>query len=533
MTLPLSIQNEDTVKVKTEVLLKLLEFSEAITKGDYTKRVITDFSDDHITKISNNFNRFADQMQLDSTCSNFDQDETINTFMEVISSYTNLDFKQKLPISENGTIWDAIATGINMLGDELEHSTASRCELEQEQNQLKEAKLQAEEANKAKSRFLANMSHEIRTPLNGILGLTQVMMNEVIHDEHRKYLEMIHNSGKNLTQLINDILDFSKIESGKLELEKQNFNFSKTINNDIEQHKFLADQKGISLICEIHDSIPEEVIGDQVRISQIVTNIISNSIKFTSKGEISVKFSLLEGNGNEVLIQGSIKDTGIGIAKDAQEKIFQNFNQADNSVTRKYGGTGLGLSIVKSLVELMEGTIAVKSPVNKVLNNGSCFTFTFKVKVPEKTVRLHTPAGKDKIFKKELRVMVVDDNLVNLIVAKKMIEGFGAEVTTVDCGMEAIKLVKEKYFDMIFMDIQMPEMDGHDTTRQLRKLHFTKPIIALSASAYKEDIQNSIEAGMNGHLHKPFTEAEIFKVISDNCRGSNIPIIKMINTANK
>src|ERR1041385_3122137 len=179
MILPLPIQNNNTITVKAEVLQKLLEFSEAAMQGDYSKRVITDFSDDIVTKIANNLNRFANKMQLDPSGSDCDQDQTVNTFMEVISSYTNLDFKQKLPISENGTIWDAIATGINMLGDELEHSTASRHELELEKNRLKKAIQQAEEANKAKSQFLANMSHEIRTPLNGILGLTQVLLNEL------------------------------------------------------------------------------------------------------------------------------------------------------------------------------------------------------------------------------------------------------------------------------------------------------------------------------------------------------------------
>jgi signal transduction histidine kinase/CheY-like chemotaxis protein len=515
MTLPLSTQN-NTVNLKVEVLIKLLEFSEAVMKGDYTRRVITDFSDDIITKISNNLNRFADQMQLDATGSNFDQDQTVNTFMEVISSFTNLDFKQKLPISENGTIWDAIATGINMLGDELETSAASRYELELEQKRLKEAMIQAEEANKAKSRFLANMSHEIRTPLNGILGLTQVMMNEVTNPEHQKFLEMIHSSGKNLTQLINDILDFSKIESGKLELENLNFNFSKIIYNDIDRYKFLAGQKGLSLTCEIDDSIPKEVIGDQVRISQIVTNIIGNSIKFTSEGEINVKFSLLEEIGDRVLIQGMVKDTGIGIAKEAQDRIFQSFDQADNSVTRKYGGTGLGLSIVKNLVKLMDGTIAVHSPIDKTGNNGSCFTFTVKLTVPEKAVK-HPAAGRnDKTFKNAIRVLIVDDNPVNLIVARKMVEKFGAEVTTIDSGLKAIKLVTEKEFDLVLMDIQMPELDGHDTTRQLRELNYTKPIVALSASAYKEDIQNSFKAGMNDHLQKPFTEAELFRVINEN-----------------
>jgi len=524
MTHPISQPNEDNIQVKSEVLLKLNEFAEALMKGDYTKRVITDFSDDIVTKISNTFNRYADKMQLNPTGSDIDQDQTVNNFMEVISSYTNLDFKQKLPISENGTIWDAIATGINMLGDELEHSTASRYELEQEQNRLKETMLQAEEANKAKSRFLANMSHEIRTPLNGILGLTQVMINEVTDKDHLNYLGMIHSSGKNLTQLINDILDFSKIESGKLELENTNFNFSKIIFTDIERYKFLANQKGLNLTCEIEDSIPDTVIGDQVRISQVVTNLISNSIKFTSTGEINVQFSLLRNRGNEVLIQGTITDTGIGIAKEAQERIFQSFDQADNSVTRKYGGTGLGLSIVKSLVELMGGAIGVQSPANQFLNNGSRFTFTFKLNVPAKAITNHSLKENNKTLQNPIHLLVVDDNQVNLIVAKKIVEGFGANVTTVDSGMKAIELVAENDFDMILMDIQMPGMDGLDTTRQLRKAHFTKPIIALSASAYKEDILNSLEAGMNGHLHKPFTETEIFKVITDNCRGK-LPVI--------
>ena len=513
----LSMQNDGTIQVKSEVLIKLLEFSEALLKGDYTRRVITDFSDDLITKISNALNRYADKMQLDPTGSICDQDQTVNMFMDVIGSYTNLDFKQKLPISENGTVWDAIATGINMLGDELEQSTASRQELERERNLLKEAKKVAEEANKAKSSFLANMSHEIRTPLNGILGLTQVMMHEVTDKDNLQYLEMIQSSGKNLTQIINDILDFSKIECGKLELENTNFNFNKVVSSEVERYKFLAKQKGLSLTYEIDDTVPVEVIGDQVRVTQIVNNLISNALKFTNEGGIDIKFSG-EKKNDEILIQGIIKDTGIGIAKEAQGRIFQSFDQADNSVTRKYGGTGLGLSIVKSLVELMNGTIGVQSPANKMLNNGSCFTFTLKLKVSEKEVK-HRVAGKNgKTLKNVMRVLIVDDNPINLIVARKMVEGFGADVTTIDSGKGAIDLVKENDYDLILMDIQMPELDGHATTRLLRDLNFTKPIVALSASAYKEDIKNSFRAGMNDHLQKPFTEAELFRIINDSSK---------------
>lgn len=503
----------DTIQIKADVFYKLLEFSEAIIRGDYSRRVITDFSDDLITKVSNNLNQFADKMQIDPTGSSFDQELAVNTFMDVIGSYTNLDFKQKLPISENGTIWDAIATGINMLGDELEQSTASRYELERERNLLKEAKKQAEKANVAKSRFLANMSHEIRTPLNGILGLAQIMLMDATNKEHRKYLEMIHNSGKNLSELINDILDFSKIESGNLELDSLPFNFNKVIDSEIERYKLLARQKRIALHCQVDKTIPQIVLGDQVRISQIITNIVGNAIKFTDEGAISVSFASKENKSDKIVVEGVIKDTGVGIPKDASDRIFQTFSQADNSVTRKYGGTGLGLSIVKSLVGLMNGDISFQSPADPESNRGSVFTFTFELKVPDQAVAI--PAKKEAgTLKKAIRVLIVDDNTVNLLVAKKMSEKFGAHVTTADSGMAAIDLVKTKEFDIVLMDIQMPDFDGHQTTRQLRELNFTKPIVALSASAYKEDIQNSLASGMNDHLQKPFTASELFRIIS-------------------
>jgi signal transduction histidine kinase/CheY-like chemotaxis protein len=513
MIRPISVQS-GMIEVKAEVLDKLLEFSEAILKGDYTRRVITDFSDDAITKIAGNLNRFADKMQLNPTDAKFDQDETINTFMDVIGSYTNLDFKQKLQISDNGTIWDAIATGINMLGDELEHSTASRQELEGERTLLQAAIKQAEQANVAKSSFLANMSHEIRTPLNGILGLTQIMLGNVTNEDHRRYLEMVHQSGDNLSQLINDILDFSKIESGKLELEQIPFNFCKMINSEIERYRLLAAQKGVALICKIDNAIPAEVIGDQVRILQIITNIIGNSIKFTEQGFIGVTFSLKEQTGNKVLVQAIIRDTGIGIPKEAQNRIFQSFSQADNSVTRKYGGTGLGLNIVKSLVEKMNGTISMQSPADPISNKGSVFTFTVELEVATQPVSKMTPKNVTKL-NKALRILIVDDNQINLLVARKMSEKFGAQVTTADSGTAAIDLVRTTEFDLVLMDIQMPDVDGYETTRQLRQMNFTKPIVALSASAYQEDVQKSLIAGMNDHMHKPFTENELFQMIGN------------------
>jgi signal transduction histidine kinase/ActR/RegA family two-component response regulator len=509
-------------QVNPEVLQKLLEFSEAILNGDYTKRVVTDFGDDTITKISTNLNRFADQMQLDPSRLNYNSDEIVTSFVEVISSYTNLDFKHKLPVSDSGNIWDAIATGINMLGDELEHSTASRQELEREQQNLKEAKEQAEAANQAKSLFLANMSHEIRTPLNGILGLTQIMQQDEVSDEFRSYLDMIHTSGKNLTKLINDILDFSKIESGKMELEQVRFNLHKLIQSDVEQHRVLAEQKGLSFNCNINDSVPVEVQGDSVRITQILTNIISNAIKFTEQGSITANFSAIETAQDEVVIQCSIRDTGIGIRSESREKIFQSFTQADNSVTRKFGGTGLGLSIAKRLVEMMEGEISVHSAGDRTTSSGTIFNFTIRLRVPEKrTVNGDRNKKHQFQFLRQLNILIVDDNPINLFVARKMVEKFGATVTTATNGVEGIQAVQENDFDLILMDIQMPLLDGHAATRTIRLQHyFENPIIALSANAFPEDKKKSLEAGMNAHVQKPYTEAQLFQIINE-CLGES------------
>jgi signal transduction histidine kinase/CheY-like chemotaxis protein len=453
-------------------------------------------------------------MQLDPTARQEDPEQIVESFIGTIASYANLDFKQKLPVSNNGNIWDAIATGINLLGDELEESTASRKELEQQQIKLKEAKEQAESASKAKSLFLANMSHEIRTPLNGILGLTQILqMEEELNEDSRKYLSMIQSSGQSLSRLINDILDFSKIESGKLELEQVRFNFRKTITANLEHFQFLAEEKGLALRYNFCDNIPRDVIGDPLRINQIITNLVGNAVKFTEEGSVIIEFSAIKSTSQEVILQTCVRDTGIGIQKEVQEQVFNSFTQADNSVTRKFGGTGLGLSIAKKLVEMMHGNISVHSNQSEGLY-GTVFTFTLKLNLPE--VQLPHLSRRNKgafHFNKAIKVLIVDDNPVNLLVARKMVERFGGLVTTAVNGLEAVEQIDKNTFDAVLMDIQMPKMDGHEAARLIRQKNFTNPIIAVSANAFKEDVDASIHAGMNVHLQKPFVDAELFRTI--------------------
>jgi signal transduction histidine kinase/HPt (histidine-containing phosphotransfer) domain-containing protein/ActR/RegA family two-component response regulator len=382
----------------------------------------------------------------------------------------------------------------------------------------------AEAANQAKSIFLANMSHEIRTPLNGVMGFLKLLSKTGLTETQRDYLNTTEVSAKMLLTVINDILDFSKIEAGKISIEQIEIDFKELLEDGISLYAANAESKGLDLHFVFDEEVPARLLGDPARISQVLSNLLGNAIKFTQHGEILVQADLKEENDADVLVEVSVKDSGIGISAEALERLFRPFSQADASTTRKYGGTGLGLVISKMLVELMGGKVSVDS----LEGQGARFAFSLRLS-KQTTGHAFMPPGQAALpehhaFKlrpgkagEKLRVLIVDDSEINRKLAKILIEQLGGTADLAENGLLAVEACKKNKYDLIMMDVHMPVMDGVEATIRIRESdrggkHHT-PIFALTANAMSGDRERYLEAGMDEYLSKPINEASFRSIL--------------------
>ena len=494
-------------------------------------------------------------------------------------------------------------------------------ELNERSKKLSDAKIKAVEANRIKSDFLSNMSHELRTPLNGVIGMSQIALDNETNKKQRSYLEKINTSGSILLKIINDLLDYSKIEAGKLEIENIEFTIDNILQNVADLVSIKAYEKDIEIVFNRDINIPKIIIGDSLRITQILVNIISNAVKFTNKGEVLLEIKIKDIDEKKINLEFLIKDSGIGMSEETLGNLFTSFNQADNTISRKYGGTGLGLAISKNLLELMGGDISVSSKINQgstfilnipfeyieskeninynltkdieiklfdlsspILNNIKDVLKLFKIKyeevstvdfkvledikyiilteneniksdlatliiinpnkmlidLPENVKVISKPINPsliynsilelidintefvDKILENKTKtcehvnVLLVEDNPTNQLIAKLFLESFGCNVELVDNGLKAVNYLKNEQhnIDIVFMDIQMPIMDGYEATGIIRdELNLSIPIVAMTANAMPEDVKKTKEMGMNKHIGKPINKSEIEKAI--------------------
>jgi PAS domain S-box-containing protein len=434
-------------------------------------------------------------------------------------------------ILARGTLIKSHGQSTRMVGIHLDVTDRKAAE-----EQLRQAKETAEAASRAKSQFLANMSHEIRTPMNGVLGMTELLVRCSLGGKELHLAESIHRSGRMLLALINDILDFSKIEAGKLQLEAIPFEVRRVIQEVIDLSEPSAQEKQLKLTCATDSHIPSYLVGDPTRLRQIILNLIGNAVKFTERGTIELSVGLEDQRGESCQLSVTVRDTGIGIPPEVQPHIFEAFSQADGSTTRKYGGTGLGLAIVKQLVDLMGGTVEFQSR----LGAGSLFRFIVclrscaspilaPVPPPSSTDSLHSGLCKQPPADREgIRILLAEDNPVNRQVACGMLETLDCRIDTAENGREAVAATATTNYALIFMDCQMPEMDGFTATRLIREWEMSAPtrndqspmtaphvpIVALTAHAMQGDRERCLAAGMDDYLTKPFTLAQLGQVLT-------------------